>query len=131
MAATRSVGSSSSRATMNTHGASGLAPTRPSYRGHQSDDDDDDVGPQPLPPGTRHTETDAVREFVEKEERRRRELEVRQIHFYICNAWHEIRALQEAGKPKTLKRDEWMLVPPSSSDLLGSKSIRFRLLAQV
>ena len=28
--------------------------------------------------------------------------------------------LQEAGRPKTLKRDEWMLVPPSSSDLLSS-----------
>ena len=27
--------------------------------------------------------------------------------------------LQEAAKPKELKREEWMLVPPSSSDLLG------------
>ena len=28
--------------------------------------------------------------------------------------------LQEAARPKTLKREEWMLVPPSSSDLLSS-----------
>ena len=28
--------------------------------------------------------------------------------------------LQEAARPKMLKRDEWMLVPPSSSDLLSS-----------
>jgi len=27
---------------------------------------------------------------------------------------------QEAARPKTLKRDEWMLVPPSSSDLLST-----------
>jgi len=49
----------------------------------------------------RHVETDAVKEFMEKEEKRRKELE-------------------EAGKPKALKRDEWMLVPPSSSELLGN-----------
>lgn len=28
--------------------------------------------------------------------------------------------LQEAARPKTLKRQEWMLVPPKSSDLLSS-----------
>lgn len=28
--------------------------------------------------------------------------------------------LKEASKPKTLKRDDWMLIPPKSSDLLGS-----------
>jgi hypothetical protein len=30
--------------------------------------------------------------------------------------------MQEAGKPKKLQREEWMLVPPSSSDLLGGTS---------
>lgn len=45
---------------------------------HYSDEDDDeDVGPKPLPPGVTHAETDAVREFMEKEEKRRKELEVR------------------------------------------------------
>jgi hypothetical protein len=44
---------------------------------YSDDDDDDDVGPKPLPPGVTHAETDAVREFMEKEEKRRKELEVR------------------------------------------------------
>ena len=30
---------------------------------------------------------------------------------------------KELSKPKELQRDEWMLVPPSSSDLLGSECI--------
>lgn len=101
MVATRSAGSSStSRATTNTHGASGLVQGQSSYihRYQSDDDDDDDVGPQPLPPGTRHAETDAVREFVEKEEKRRRELEVRQLHLYICNAWYEIRFRKLANR---------------------------------
>ncbi|RDB27425.1 Adenosine deaminase-like protein [Hypsizygus marmoreus] len=67
----------------------------------EDDDDDDDFGPKPLPAGVRHAETDAVKEFMEREERRRKEAE-------------------EAAKPKALKRDEWMLVPPTSSDLLGN-----------
>jgi len=56
----------------------------------------------PLPPGTAESDgvSEGVREFLEKEERRRKEVE-------------------EAAKPKQPKRDEWMLVPPSSSDLLG------------
>ncbi|KAK7688013.1 hypothetical protein QCA50_008383 [Cerrena zonata] len=44
---------------------------------------------------------DGVQEFLEKEERRRKQIE-------------------EASKPKALKREEWMLVPPSSSDLLSN-----------
>ncbi|KAJ7676473.1 hypothetical protein B0H17DRAFT_987669 [Mycena rosella] len=62
------------------------------------DDDDDDVGPRPLPAGVGFAERDAVSEFMAKEEKRRREVE-------------------EAAKPKAPKRDEWMLVPPTSSVL--------------
>ncbi|TBU26335.1 hypothetical protein BD309DRAFT_949030 [Dichomitus squalens] len=65
------------------------------------DDDDDDVGPRPLPQGLVLEEKDGVQEFLEREERRRKNLE-------------------EENKPKAPKREEWMLVPPSSSDLLGS-----------
>ncbi|KAG6890871.1 hypothetical protein C0992_012007 [Termitomyces sp. T32_za158] len=68
---------------------------------NEDDDDDDDFGPKPLPAGVKHAETDAVQEFMEREERRRK-------------------VAEEAGKPKAPKRDEWMLVPPSSSDLLGN-----------
>jgi hypothetical protein len=83
MAATRSAGPSTSGNPTNKHvGVSGPALVPSSYDSrHYSDDDDDDddVGPKPLPPGMRHVETDAVREFMEKEEKRRKELEVR-IH---------------------------------------------------
>ncbi|TFK84870.1 hypothetical protein K466DRAFT_209697 [Polyporus arcularius HHB13444] len=65
------------------------------------DDDDDDVGPRPLPAGYVIEEKDGVQEFLEREERRRKQLE-------------------EASKPKAPQREEWMLVPPSSSDLLAS-----------
>jgi hypothetical protein len=65
-------------------------------------DDDDDVGPQPLPEALQPMhEKDAVAEFMEREERRRKNEEL-------------------AKQPKALKREEWMLVPPSASDLLGS-----------
>ncbi|KAI0697147.1 hypothetical protein BC835DRAFT_1270798 [Cytidiella melzeri] len=76
----------------------------PSITGRGSfhdDEDDDDVGPMPLPAGYVMKEKDGVTEFLEREEKRRKEVE-------------------EAAKPKALQRDEWMLVPPSSSDLLGS-----------
>ncbi|KAF5376871.1 hypothetical protein D9615_007260 [Tricholomella constricta] len=74
----------------------------PKYHSVYDDDsDDDDFGPKPLPAGVKHAETDAVKEFMDREERRRK-------------------IAEEAAKPKALKRDEWMLVPPSSSDLLGN-----------
>ncbi|KAF8879960.1 hypothetical protein BD779DRAFT_1550529 [Infundibulicybe gibba] len=76
-------------------------PSGGEYGGDGDDDDDDDFGPQPLPAGYQHRETSAVQRFIETEEKRRKEVE-------------------EAAKPKTLKRDEWMLVPPSTSDILGS-----------
>lgn len=39
-------------------------------------DDDDDVGPMPLPAGISFAEEDGVREFMEREERRRKQIEV-------------------------------------------------------
>ncbi|KAI0719076.1 hypothetical protein C8T65DRAFT_759921 [Cerioporus squamosus] len=68
---------------------------------YDDEDDDEDVGPRPLPAGYVIPEKDGVQEFLEREERRRKQLE-------------------EGSKPKALQREEWMLVPPSSSDLLGS-----------
>ncbi|KAH7104791.1 hypothetical protein BKA62DRAFT_614774 [Auriculariales sp. MPI-PUGE-AT-0066] len=73
-------------------------------QGHGFDDidsDDDDVGPMPLPAHLQGMNDDPVRAFREREERRRKNAE-------------------EAAKPKKLERQEWMLKPPTSSDLLGS-----------
>ena len=44
---------------------------------YEDDDDDDDVGPRPLPAGYAVEEKDGVQEFLEREERRRKQLEVR------------------------------------------------------
>lgn len=54
------------------------APTYdPSFDGNDSDDDsDDDFGPKPLPAGMQHEQTDAVKEFIEREEKRRKAAEV-------------------------------------------------------
>lgn len=46
------------------------------YYSDDDDDDDDNFGPKPLPPGMQHEATDAVKEFMEKEEKRRKEIEV-------------------------------------------------------
>jgi len=63
--------------------------------------DDSEVGPQPLPSSTpSQPEKSAVQEFIEREERRRKNIE-------------------EASRPKKLQREEWMIVPPKSADLLG------------
>ena len=51
----------------------------PSFSTRTDDsDDEDDYGPKPLPSGISAQETDGVREFLEKEERRRKLVEVRQ-----------------------------------------------------
>ncbi|KAF9649083.1 hypothetical protein BDM02DRAFT_3114437 [Thelephora ganbajun] len=81
-----------------------LGPSLPSATQNSYDDsDDEDVGPMPLPAhlSSRQQEKSAVEEFLEREKRRQQ-------------------AMEDAAKPKALKRDEWMLVPPSKSDLLGS-----------
>ena len=44
--------------------------------GARDDSDDDDFGPQPLPSGAAVEEKDGVREFMEREERRRQQIEV-------------------------------------------------------
>ncbi|KAF5356095.1 hypothetical protein D9756_004384 [Leucocoprinus leucothites] len=77
-------------------------PSHPSHYYQEDDSDDDDFGPKPLPSGLQAMhEKDAVAEFMEREERRRKNEE-------------------KAKEPKALKREEWMLVPPSASDLLGN-----------
>ena len=61
-----------------------VGPTFPSYAPtydpttyhDDEDDDDDDFGPKPLPAGMRHQQTDAVQEFIEREEKRRKLAEV-------------------------------------------------------
>ena len=60
-----------------------IGPTLPSYpptynpTTFQDDDsDDDDFGPKPLPVGMQHETPDAVKEFIEREERMRKLAEV-------------------------------------------------------
>ena len=45
-------------------------------------------------------EKSAVQEFIEREER-------------------HLKNVEEASHPKQLEREEWMIVPPKSGDLLG------------
>ncbi|KAF9042216.1 hypothetical protein BJ165DRAFT_1486240 [Panaeolus papilionaceus] len=88
-----------------------IGPALPSYaptydpKAHASllddDDSDDDIGPKPLPAGMQHQQSDAVKEFMEREEKRRK-------------------LAEEAKNPKKVTRDEWMLVPPDASSLLGN-----------
>lgn len=86
-----------------------IGPSFPSARpthdvGPDSDSDSDaDVGPRPLPAhvlATRRDEISGVDEFLEREARRRKNVE-------------------EASQPRKLVREEWMLVPPKAGDLLG------------
>jgi hypothetical protein len=83
------------------------SPPRPSRPTPNDDDGDSDseIGPRPLPPSYSRAsqDSDPVAQFMAIEEARRKNLE-------------------EASKPQKLKREEWMLVPPKSSDLLGSAS---------
>ncbi|EIM92060.1 uncharacterized protein STEHIDRAFT_117150 [Stereum hirsutum FP-91666 SS1] len=78
-----------------------LGPSMGPARREEEEESEDEVGPVPLPQGVVLEEEDGVREFLEKEEQRRK-------------------AIEEAAKPKALKREEWMLVPPSASDLLSN-----------
>lgn len=113
-----------------------VGPTFPSYaptydpttyhNDEEDDDDDDDFGPKPLPAGMQHQQTDAVKEFIDREEKRRKLAEVciktipHLLPFFLLMLCFSPQ--QDAAKPKSLQRDEWMLVPPSSSSLLGSES---------
>jgi len=71
----------------------------------EEESEEEEIGPAPPPPplaaGRTHAREDAVAEFMQKEAQRRQ-------------------AIEEASRPKTLQREEWMLVPPSSSDLLST-----------
>ncbi|KIJ45058.1 hypothetical protein M422DRAFT_167158 [Sphaerobolus stellatus SS14] len=79
-----------------------LGPTMPSRSPPRDDDSDEEVGPMPIPGASSSTaQYDGVREFMEREERINK-------------------AREEAAKPKKLEREEWMLVPPTNSGLLGS-----------
>ncbi|KIJ58787.1 hypothetical protein HYDPIDRAFT_190747, partial [Hydnomerulius pinastri MD-312] len=81
-----------------------VGPTFPSAQPEYDSDSDSDVGPRPLPAavaGATTQEKSGVQEFLEREERRRKNIE-------------------EAKQPKKLVREEWMLVPPKAGDLLGS-----------
>lgn len=79
----------------------------------EDDDSDDEViGPVPVPTaGEEEDEAQAaVREFLEREERRRKQAE-------------------EKDKPKAPQREEWMLVPPTSGVLSNGKSISSETLS--
>jgi hypothetical protein len=69
-------------------------------RSAQDDDEDsdDDIGPRPPGQEEARQEKSAVEEFLEREKRRAEQLE-------------------EKERPKALKREEWMLVPPEAGIL--------------
>ena len=52
------------------------------YHNGEDDDDDDEFGPKPLPAGMQHQQTDAVKEFIEREEKRRKLAEVCTKHSF-------------------------------------------------
>jgi hypothetical protein len=54
-----------------------------------ADESDDDIGPTPLPAWHVPEKRDAVREFMEKEERRRKALEVRRLT--LAGAHHALK----------------------------------------
>lgn len=79
-----------------------LPQTYQGYALNDEDEDEDEVGPRPPSYyGVQHDVDDGVKRFMEVEEKRRKQIE-------------------EASKPKPLKRDEWMLKPPTSSELLAN-----------
>jgi hypothetical protein len=74
----------------------------PQYADDEESESDDDIGPKP--PGEQESgpEKSAVEEFVEREKRRAEQLE-------------------EKERPKVLKREEWMLVPPEAGILSSGR----------
>lgn len=61
------------------------------YVDDDEDDEDDDIGPMPLPVGYAVKEKDGVTEFLEKEERRRKQIEVRFVRSFMT---HLVRSSQ-------------------------------------
>jgi hypothetical protein len=85
------------------------------------DDDEDEVGPSPMPANiSGQSEGDGVKAFLESEERRRANLKVYLLH-YKDGAMALTCIRQGPSGPQVLKREEWMLAPPSASDLLVCK----------
>jgi hypothetical protein len=120
----------------------------PFRREEEEEESEDEIGPAPPPPplhagagsSDARAREDAVTEFMQKEELRRQAIEVRSSSFpplysplrvfptraCTCarvNVLISASAPQEAARPKILQREEWMLVPPTSSDLLSSASL--------
>ncbi|KAI5994602.1 hypothetical protein F5J12DRAFT_785784 [Pisolithus orientalis] len=78
----------------------------PSYSNYSDADSDSKVGSRPPPAhspfsGAPNEGKTTVEEFIEREERRRKNVE-------------------KAKKPKKLKREEWMLVHPRTKPLISS-----------
>jgi len=72
------------------------------------DGDDGDHRAMPVPGGAGVEEEDAaVREFIEREQPRQK-------------------AAEDAAKPQALKRDEYMLLPPSFSYTLGADPLKLK-----
>ena len=98
--------------------ASAPAPSRPqpaaqtSRQPYEDDDEsDDDIGPKPPGEDEVGPEKSAVEEFLEREKRRAEQLE-------------------EKEKPKVLKREEWMLVPPEAGVLSHGSSLLQMITSQ-
>ncbi|KAJ9105577.1 hypothetical protein QFC19_003559 [Naganishia cerealis] len=86
-----------------------LPPHLAAQRGYESDSDED-VGPSIHMASRGESKDDGVREFLEREARLQKEREGFDVAL----------ALQEAAKPKEMKRDEWMLVPPENADFVNT-----------
>jgi len=84
-----------------------VGPSLPISQPSYDSDSDSDIGPRPLPAAyaSQIEEKSAVEEFMEREERRKK-------------------LQEEASKPKKLQREEWMLVPPKSGELLACASTK-------
>lgn len=140
LARARANPSSSASSHSHSHSRRPIGPARGPLRREEEEESEDEIGPAPLPPppagaASAHAHEDAVIEFMQKEAQRRQAIEVRFCGIWLSSlflvssarvhACHQFVLtsafpLQEAARPKTLKRDEWMLVPPTSSDLLSS-----------
>jgi hypothetical protein len=75
---------------------------------YEDDESDDDIGPRPPGQEEAGQEKSAVEEFLEREKRRAEQIE-------------------EKERPKALKREEWMLVPPEAGILASGTTIVYAL----
>ncbi|KAI0286648.1 hypothetical protein BGY98DRAFT_941307 [Russula aff. rugulosa BPL654] len=118
-----------------------IGPARgPLQREEEEEGSEDEIGPAPPPLSSSHVHEDAVIDFMQKEAQRRQAIEflvlvplcasgfssaIRALalaHVYMCMRVYQCHSLtyasplQEAARPKTLKRDEWMLSRPHPLD---------------